>query len=127
MDIHQTIRTRRSPTEFTARVPTRDEIERLLDTAVMAPNHKMTQPWHFYVFGDEAKKAYAELRGELKSQKGEDPEVRRRVMEKVSAGIMKVPALLAVAMRQARRPRRHQAPLGRRSPLVSHPDQQRHP
>ena len=100
MDIHQTIRGRRSPTEFTARVPTRDEIERLLDAAIMAPNHKMTQPWHFYVFGDEAKQTYAELRGELKSQKVEDPEVRRRVREKVSGAILKVPVLLAVAARQ---------------------------
>ena len=100
MDIHQTIRTRRSPSEFTARVPTREEIERLLDAAIMAPNHKMTQPWHFYVFGDEARQAYAELRGELKSQKVEDPEVRRRVREKVSGAILKIPALLAVAMRQ---------------------------
>lgn len=100
MDVFEAIHARRSPRSFTSRQPGRAEIERLLQVAVLAPNHRMTQPWAFFVLGPEAKRAYAELRGELKSQKVEDPEVRAQVRDKVVRDVTSVPVLIGVAVRQ---------------------------
>jgi len=52
------IRTRRSIKRYTDRALTRDEIESLLDAAALAPNHRLTQPWRFYVLGPNAREAY---------------------------------------------------------------------
>ena len=54
---------RRSIREFTARVPSRAEIETLLDHAVTGPNHRLTQPWRFYVLGPEARRAFGLVLG----------------------------------------------------------------
>ncbi|SFP03751.1 nitroreductase family protein [Salibacterium halotolerans] len=41
-------------------------IQRALESAVHAPNHKMTQPWHFYVLQREAKTKLAQRKKEMK-------------------------------------------------------------
>ena len=98
MNIHDAIRARRSVKQFTDRPVTREEIERLLDAAVHAPNHRMTQPWRFYVLGPEARRAYGAALGARKAKKVEDPEAARAVVEKVSATEAALPAVIAVAM-----------------------------
>src|SRR5918998_4443039 len=40
----------------------RDIVEHLLECAVRAPNHKLTQPWRFAVISGAAKERYAEIR-----------------------------------------------------------------
>lgn len=100
MDILESIEARRSPKSYTSRQTTKGEIERLLQAATLAPNHKMTQPWRFIVLGEEAKRRYAELRAEMKSQKVQDPEVRAQVKAKVAREVTTVPSLIAVAMHQ---------------------------
>ena len=98
MDLFDAIRTRRSIKQFADRPITRAEIERLLDAAAQAPNHRMTQPWRFYVLGPEARRAYGAVLGARKAKKVEDPEAARAVAEKVAAGEAAVPAAIAVSM-----------------------------
>ena len=86
MDTLDTIRTRRSIKQFTDRSIGRDEIERLLEAAAQAPNHRMTQPWRFYVLGPEARRAYGEALGARKAKRVEDPAAAQAVAEKVAAG-----------------------------------------
>jgi nitroreductase len=40
----------------------RNLVEQLLESAVRAPNHKLTQPWRFAVLTGTAKERYAEIR-----------------------------------------------------------------
>jgi len=89
---------RRSIRDFTDGEVTRDEIERLLDAAVQAPNHRMTQPWRFYVLGPEARRAYGAALGARKAKRVEDPEAARAVLEKVADKHASLPAMLAVAV-----------------------------
>jgi len=96
MDLHDAIHTRRSIKQFTSRPVSREEIERLLDAAVHAPNHRMTQPWRFYVLGPKARRAYGEALGARKSRKVEDAEAARAVAEKVAAQEAALPAMIAV-------------------------------
>src|SRR4051812_28558924 len=64
---------RRSIRQFNAREVSRAEIETMLDAAIAAPNHRLTQPWRFYVLGPEARRAYGMALGNRKAKKIEDP------------------------------------------------------
>ncbi len=98
MDILDAIDTRRSIKAFTDRPITREEIERLLEAVVQAPNHRMTQPWRFRVLGPTARRAYGEALGARKAKRVDDPEAARAVQEKVAATEAALPAMIAVSM-----------------------------
>lgn len=98
MDLFEAIQTRRSIKQFSDRPVRRDEIERLLDAAAQAPNHRLTQPWRFYVLGPDARRAYGAVLGARKAKKVEDPEAARAVAEKVAVAEAAVPAEIAVSM-----------------------------
>lgn len=101
MDVLDAIRSRLSIRQFTDRPISRAEIERLLDLAVLAPNHRMTQPWHFYVLGPETRRGYGEILGSRKARNIEDAGAARAVVEKVAAGEAALPAMIMVSMTQA--------------------------
>src|SRR5687767_9979826 len=96
----QAIRSRRSIKQFTDRPVTREQLETLLDAAVLAPNHHLTQPWRFYVLGPRARRAYGEVLGNRKAKKLEDANAAQLVRDKVAAEHEALPAMIAVAMRQ---------------------------
>jgi nitroreductase len=98
MDLFEAIRNRRSIRQFTDRAVSREQIERILDAATAAPNHRLTQPWRFYVLGPEARKAYGETLGARKAKKIEDPVAARALIDKVAATEMALPAMIAVSM-----------------------------
>jgi nitroreductase len=98
MQVSDAIAARRSIKKFTDRPLGRDEIERLLDAAVQAPNHRLTQPWRFYVLGPAARHAYGAALGERKARRMEDADVGRRVRDKVAGEHERLPLMIAVAM-----------------------------
>lgn len=98
MDILATISGRRSIREFTDREVTRAEIERLLEAAVQAPNHRMTQPWRFYVLGPEARRAYGAALGARKAKRVDDPEAAQAVLQKTADRLADLPTMLAVSV-----------------------------
>lgn len=100
MDVVEAIERRGSVKRFTDRPIAREEIEALLDLAVLAPNHRMTEPWGFLVLGPEGKMAYARVLARRKCSKIEDPEAREAVREKVIRGNSTVPAIIAVTCAQ---------------------------
>jgi len=55
-EITELIQTRRSiaPENFSERKIQKEQIEKLIQCAVFAPNHKNTQPWHFHVYLEES-------------------------------------------------------------------------
>src|SRR5262245_6776628 len=85
MHVTDAIRERRSIKRFADRPVTRQEIEALLDAAALAPNHRLTQPWRFYVLGPAARYAYGLALGERKARKIEDPTAARTMRETVAA------------------------------------------
>lgn len=104
MKASDAIRHRRSIKTFTDRAVTREEIERMLEAAVQAPNHRMTQPWRFYVLGPAARRAYGVALGERKARKVEDPAAASLVREKVASEHAALPAMIVVAMVQDENP-----------------------
>jgi nitroreductase len=104
MKASDAIRRRRSIRKFTDRVISRDEIEQLLEAAVLAPNHRMTQPWRFHVLGPEARRAYGTALGDRKARKVEDAGAAQLVREKVAGEHARLPAMIVVAVVQDENP-----------------------
>ena len=97
MDVTKAILERRSVKRFADQPVARDKIEMLLRAAVQAPNHRMTQPWRFYVLGPDARRAYGAALGTRKARKVSDPDAAALVQEKVANEHAAVPAMIAVA------------------------------
>lgn len=98
MNVSEAVRGRRSIKRFSDRPVTREEIEALLAMATLAPNHRLTQPWRFYVLGPEARSAYGMALGNRKARKIEDTETARTMRENVAAEHRALPCMLVVAM-----------------------------
>jgi nitroreductase len=98
------IRDRRTIKRFTDRPVTRQEIEEILAAATMAPNHRLTNPWRFYVLGPEAREAYGRALGERKARKQPDPARAAELRETVAAEHRALPAMIAVALIDATDP-----------------------
>src|SRR5690349_980171 len=97
MKVSDAIAQRRSIKKFTGRAVSREEIEALLDAAVLAPNHKLTQPWRFYVLGPMARRQYGLALGERKAKKLPDADAQNAIREKTAQEYHAFPALIAVA------------------------------
>ncbi len=68
-------------------------LERALEAALRAPNHKLTNPWRFTQVGPKSRKVFVDLAAEAKF--GADPSERQREM--VAKKLEKSPVFLAVS------------------------------
>jgi nitroreductase len=98
MNVIEAIQSRRSIKRFEQRAPTREQIETLLSMAALAPNHRSTEPWRFYVLGADARHAYGLALGERRARKVEDPDKAREVRDRTADEYRAVPCMIAVAM-----------------------------
>jgi len=98
MNVTDAIRSRRSIKRFTDRAVTRDDVERVIAAAALAPNHRLTEPWRFYVLGPEARHAYGLALGDRKARKLSNPEAIAALRQKVAAEHRALPCMIAAAM-----------------------------
>ena len=98
MHVSDAIHQRRSIKRFANEPVTREQIDALLAAAVLAPNHRLTEPWRFYVLGPEARAAYGRVLGGRKAKKIADPAVVQATVDQVVAEHRALPAMIAVAM-----------------------------
>jgi nitroreductase len=73
MDAIAAISRRTSVRRFRPDPLPRDTIRQLLDCAVRAPNHKLTEPWRFAVLTGGARDAFAEIRASHRLKRHNDP------------------------------------------------------
>jgi len=92
------LKARRSIREFAPREVTRAEVEMILDAAISAPNHRLTQPWRFYVLGPEARRGVGLALGSRKAKKIEDPTAADAMRQKIGAEHEALPLMIAVAV-----------------------------
>jgi nitroreductase len=104
MNVSEAIASRRSIKKFEERPLSREEIEPLLQAATLGPNHRLTQPWRFFVLGPEARAAYGRALGDRKARKMENADAAAALREKISAEHRALPAMIAVAMTVAESP-----------------------
>lgn len=85
--VYEAIHSRRMNNDFSDAVPPREALQRMLDAAVWAPNHRLTNPWRFYVLEkDGAKRAeVAQLAYDNQFARNGDPDhangSRQRVLD----------------------------------------------
>lgn len=103
MDAIDAIRQRTSVRRYRPDLVPRDVIERLLDCAVRAPNHKLTEPWRFAVLTGAAKATLAELRARHRLEKHEVPgsEEARKRADKARRETLESPAIIVVMARSS--------------------------
>ena len=77
METYEAIMTRRSIPKTGDGVPDRARIARLLDAAVAAPNHHLTQPWRFVVLAGDALKELGDALAEHAARTDGRPEIAR--------------------------------------------------
>lgn len=98
MQLSDAIAARGSVRSFTERPPSREELERLFDAANLAPNHRLTQPWRFYVLGPEARAGYGLALGHRKAKKATDEAQAEEIRRKTSDDHRAQPCMVVVAM-----------------------------
>lgn len=87
ISVYHAIYARRSAWKFSERPVDRMAIERMLDAAVWAPNHRLTEPWRFFVLEqdsparEQAAKLAAEFQLERTGDRGRADAARRKVLE----------------------------------------------
>ena len=85
MNVHQAIYGRRSAWKFSDEPVDRQAIERMLDAAVWAPNHRLTEPWPFFVLEQDspARKQAADLAYEFQMERTDDESRAEAARQKV--------------------------------------------
>ena len=98
MDAIDAIQRRTSVRRFRPDPVPREAIARLLDCAVRAPNHKLTEPWRFAVVTGAARGRLAEFRARHRLKRYTDPgsEEARAGAEKVRRETEETPAFVVV-------------------------------
>lgn len=80
MDALEAILSRRSVPKVSASRPDRAVIEKLLEAAVRAPNHHLTEPWRFVVLADKALEQLGEAMAErVRERFAGEPELASKV------------------------------------------------
>jgi nitroreductase len=98
MDAYDAIARRVSTRAFLDRPVPRDAIARLLDAAVRAPNHKLTEPWRFVVLSGASRDRYADIRRVHREGRFADPTApdAARAIEKTWREARETPAVVVV-------------------------------
>lgn len=98
--VAETIRQRRTIKQFQPRPLPRAVLEELIDLSVWAPNHRMTEPWRFYVLDEAARARLGEIAAQITFDKivssGGEIETATRKGEDAAATWAAVPNLLYV-------------------------------
>jgi nitroreductase len=99
MDAINAIQQRTSVRRFRPDPVEREILERLLDCAIRAPNHKLTQPWRFTVISGSARDRFADIRARHRLKRYENqgsPEALAGA-EKVRQETRHTPAFVVVS------------------------------
>jgi len=98
MNVIEAIRTRRSIVRMKPDPVPRELLEQCLEAAVWVPNHRLTEPWQFFVLEGEAKQKFAEIRREFRRTQLPNPDSpeAQTALEKVYQDTVQTPVIIVV-------------------------------
>lgn len=98
IDIYKALFSRRSPGGFTDDPVNADALTRMLNAAIWAPNHRLTEPWRFFVITHDSrrKQEIADLAAETawEQSTNPNPEQKQRAADTNRQRILEAPALI---------------------------------
>jgi nitroreductase len=100
MDAISAITSRTSVRRFLDQPVPREIIQQLLDCAVRAPNHKLTEPWRFTVLTGRSKERFATIRARHRLKRFTDPSSAeaQAAADKVDREARQTPAYVVVTV-----------------------------
>ncbi len=86
VNIYQALYRRRMSWRFKDEPIQREAVERMLEAAVWAPNHRLTEPWRFFVMekGSEGRRKVADLAYQFSLQQNNNPTRAEATQREVS-------------------------------------------
>ena len=100
MDVNRAIETRQSVGRVKQDPVDSDLIERILESAVHAPNHRITEPWRFHVFTGKGRGEFARARAEtarlMSEAEGEYEEMAAGRISRERKKAFRAPVVIAV-------------------------------
>ncbi|MGE6631777.1 nitroreductase family protein [Bacillus sp. NPDC077027] len=103
LTVGEAVRNRRSIRKFKDEKVSIQQLRALLEDAVYAPNHKLTEPWRFiYATTDDAKALFLERF--IAFFKRNNPDAKEEKINNYREYFAKVPALLFVVLREDENP-----------------------
>ncbi len=106
MDVNRAIETRQSIGRVKQDSVPKELIERILESAVHAPNHKITEPWSFHVFTGKGRGEFARARAELArimaEDEGEDEDYAVGRVSRERKKAFRAPVVIAVISKAGR-------------------------
>lgn len=102
MDLQEGLRTRRTVYKYTNRTIPPDVLNRCLDTARWAPNHKLTEPWRFLVVGENTRHHLGKVAKSIAKDKAGNASGAEleKIIEKQVRKIIDLPALVVIINRK---------------------------
>src|SRR5689334_4107145 len=99
MDVLEAIRTRRTAGKIRPDVPPRELIEEVIEAATWAPNHRLNEPWRFFVMAGEARERFGELMAADSIRELDDPhgEKAQDILKSQMKKATRSPVIIAVA------------------------------
>jgi nitroreductase len=106
LEVDHAIETRRSVGRVKQDPVPREVVEKILESAVHAPNHKITEPWRFHVFTGKGRGDLARARAELAKiqaeTEGEEEELTAGRISRERKKAFRAPVVIAVISRSGR-------------------------
>lgn len=106
MSIVEIIRSRRTIFDFKPEVVPREKIAQIMESAVWAPNHKLTEPWRFIVVNGQAKEQLADIyrQIQMKKTKSNDPDILAKASRIGYKKLMSKPTIIGMVCKKSMDP-----------------------
>ncbi|MBM7645775.1 nitroreductase [Scopulibacillus daqui] len=100
MNVIEAIKTRRSIGKVTDEMPPREKIEKILESAIWAPNHFKTEPWRFTVLTGEGRNKLGDVYGKINVEKLVHPtdDEKKEAYEKGIKKALRAPVVIVIAV-----------------------------
>ncbi len=106
MNVTEAIETRRSVGRVRPDPVPREKVEEILESAVHAPNHRITEPWRFHVFSGKGRGELARARAEtaklLAEAEGEAEDMAAGRISRERKKTFRAPVIIAVISKAGR-------------------------
>ncbi|MCG1010667.1 nitroreductase [Salinicoccus sp. ID82-1] len=100
MNVFETIKNRRSIAKMKDVPVEREKVEKILEAAIWAPNHRHTEPWKFFVLSGEGRRPLSRVLKEVAYGRVDEPESEagQKRIEKISQKPLAAPTVIVVAL-----------------------------